>query len=65
MKTNKQLLIDKIIEIFKEDFKGMTSDNKTLIVKIRNKAIEVNDYNEMELDELMNAIEEKINDENN
>lgn len=65
MKTNKQLLIDKIIETFKEDFKGMTSDNKTLIVKIRNKTIEVNDYNEMELDELMNAIEEKINDENN
>lgn len=64
MKTNKQLLIDKIIETFKEDFKGMTSDNKTLIVKIRNKTIEVNDYNEMELDELMNAIEEKINDEN-
>lgn len=65
MKTNKQLLIDKIIETFKEDFKGMTSDNKTLIVKIRNKTIEVNDYNEMELDELMNAIEDKINDENN
>lgn len=65
MKTNKQLLIDKIIETFKEDFKGMTSDNKTLIVKIRNKTIEVNDYNEMELDEFMNAIEEKINDENN
>ena len=65
MKTNKQILIDKIIETFKEDFKGMTSRNKTLIVKIRNKTIEVNDYNEMELDELMNAIEEKINDENN
>ena len=65
MKINEQLLVEKIIETFKEDFKGMTSDNKTLIVKIRNKTIEVNDYNEMELDELMNAIEEKINDENN
>ena len=39
MKTNEQLLVEKIIDTFKEDFQGMTSDNKTLIVKTRNKTI--------------------------
>lgn len=65
MKTNEQLLVEKIIDTFKEDFQGMTSDNKTLIVKTRNKTIEVNDYNEMEFDELINVIKEKIKDEDN
>lgn len=58
MKTNEQIFTEKIIDTFKEDFKGMTSDNKTLIVKIRNKTIKVDDYHEMECDELINAKEE-------
>lgn len=65
MKTNEQLLIEKIIDIFKDDYQGMTSDNKTLIVKIKNKTIEVDDYNEMKSDELINVIKEKIKDEDN
>ena len=65
MKVNEQLFIEKIIDIFKEDIKGMTSDDKTLIIRIRNKTIEVDDYKNIEFDELINVIKEKIKDEDN
>ncbi len=65
MKVNEQLFIEKIIDIFKDDFKGMTSDDKTLIIRIRNKTIEVDDYKNIEFDELINVIKEKIKDEDN
>lgn len=63
MKVNEQLFIEKIIDIFKDDFKGMTSDDKTLIIRTRNKTIEVDDYKNIEFDELINVIKEKIKDE--
>lgn len=65
MKVNEQLFIEKIIDIFKDDFKGMTSDDKTLIIRTRNKTIEVDDYKNIEFDELINVIKEKIKDEDN
>ena len=65
MKVNEQLFIEKIIDIFKDDFKGMTSNDKTLIIRIRNKTIEVDDYKNIEFDELINVIKEKIKDEDN
>ncbi len=65
MKANEQLFIEKIIDIFKDDFKGMTSDDKTLIIRLRNKTIEVDDHKNIEFDELINVIKEKIKDEDN
>lgn len=65
MKTNEQLLSNKIIDEFKEDFQGMTSDNKILIVKIRNKIVKVEDYTEMEFNELVKVIKDRVNDESN
>ena len=65
MKTNEQLFIEKIIDTFKDDYQGSTADHKTLIIRIRNQTIEVDDYKNMEFDELINVIKEKIKDEDN
>ncbi|HIS38552.1 MAG TPA: hypothetical protein IAB45_03475 [Candidatus Onthousia faecavium] len=65
MKTNEQFFIDKIIDAFKEDYQGSTADDKTLMIKIRNKTIEIDDYNDMDFNELVNVIKEEISDENN
>lgn len=65
MKTNEQLFIDKIIDTFKEDYQGSTADDKTLMIKIRNKTIVVDNYNDMDFNELINLIKEKISDEDN
>ena len=62
MKTNEQLFIEKIIDTFKDDYQGSTADDKTLIIRIRNQTIEVDDYKNMEFDELINVIKEKIKD---